>query len=168
MQQYKVGDRVIHMAYGLGKIAALQSKQLFAGESRLYYEVVTAKNTIWVPVDAATPTTLRPLTTKAELSKYADLLKSKPHPLNEDRRMRQTDLNERLKPGTFQAMCEIVRDLNALNWRKPLREADSALLRRVSETLSQEWAIVAGITPIAASQQIDALMAEAKQIHQAQ
>jgi len=168
MQQFKVGDSVIHMAYGLGKIAGLQSKQLFAGEARLYYEVVTAKNTVWVPVESATAATLRPLTTKAELNRYAALLKSKPQPLNDDRRMRQTDLNERLKPGTFQVLCEVVRDLTALNWRKPLREADSALLRRVSETLSQEWAIVAGITPIAAGQQIDALMAEAKQIHLAQ
>ena len=141
---------------------------MFAGEAKLYYEVVTAKNTVWVPVTSATPATLRPLTHKSDLAQYAKILQGKPAPLNEDRRIRQTDLNDRLKPGSFAAMCEVVRDLTALNWRKPLREADAVLLRRVYDNLSHEWALSAGVTVFAAGQQIDALIGESKQAYLAQ
>lgn len=168
MQQFKIGDQVVHASYGLGRVATLQTKQLLAGEAKLYYEVVTAKNTVWVPVESANPATLRSITGKADLAHFSQVLKSKPNSLNEDRRMRQIDLNERLKPGSFGVMCEVVRDLTALSWRKPLRDADAELLRRVYETLSNEWAVAAGISARAAGQQIDALIGESKQAFLAQ
>jgi RNA polymerase-interacting CarD/CdnL/TRCF family regulator len=168
MPRFKIGDQVIHAAYGLGRIVNMQTKQLFAGEAQLYYEVVTAKNTVWVPVDSATATTLRPITGKADLAHFSQVLRAKPMPMSEDRRQRQISLNERLKPGSFGVMCEVVRDLTALSWRKPLRDADAELLRRVHDTLSQEWAVAADLSPYAADQQIDALIGESKQAYLAQ
>jgi RNA polymerase-interacting CarD/CdnL/TRCF family regulator len=168
LTQFKVGDFVVHSAYGLGRVVTLQKKQLSEGEAKLYYEVATQKNNVWVPVNATTTGTLRALTTKADLNSCKEILKAKPQAFNPDRRVRQTQINERLKGGSFQTICEVVRDLTALGWRKPLGEADSALLRRATDTLCQEWAAAADTSMMAAQQQISALIAESKQAYLSQ
>jgi len=161
--QFKVGDFVVHSVYGLGQVINLQKKQLSEGEARLYYEVSIQKNNVWVPVDSKTNgSTLRAITTKADLNRFKEVLKATPQPFSADRRVRQTEVTERLKLGSFQALCEVVRDLTALGWRKPLGEADTALLRRASETLCREWAAAANGTTMDAHQQINALITESK------
>jgi RNA polymerase-interacting CarD/CdnL/TRCF family regulator len=62
-------------------------------------------------------------------------------------------------------MCEIVRDLTARSWRKPLREADTASLRRARERLCQEWAAAEDVTLAEATREVDALLLEARQVY---
>jgi RNA polymerase-interacting CarD/CdnL/TRCF family regulator len=95
------------------------------------------------------------------------VLRLKPAALNKDHRMRQAELNERLKQGSFRSMCEVVRDLTAHGWRKPLSDADAALLRRIHDNLCQEWAMAAGVTVAEVDQQISQLLLEAKHAYQA-
>ena len=165
--RFKIGDSVVHLAHGLGQIVNLEEKRLFGADARLYYEVVTQKNTVWVPVDSQAGSTLRSITAKSELNLFEQIFRRKPEPLNKDHRMRQAELNERLKPGSFQALCEVVRDLTAHGWRKPLSDADAALLRRIHDNLCQEWAMAAGLTVAEVDQQISRLLLEAKHVHQA-
>jgi RNA polymerase-interacting CarD/CdnL/TRCF family regulator len=167
VMRYKIGDSVVHLAHGLGQIVNLEEKRLFGAEARLYYEVVTQKNTVWVPVESQAGSTLRSITSKSDLGDFERVLKLKPEPLNKDHRMRQSELNERLKRGSFQALCEVVRDLTAHGWRKPLSDADAALLRRIYENLCQEWAMAAGLAVTEVDQQISRLLLEAKHAHQA-
>ena len=164
--RFQVGDVVVHLAHGLGRIVNLEKKQLSGAEARLYYEVATQKSTVWVPVESGAEGTLRSLTPKSALNRYQQVLKLKPETLIKDHRLRQIGLNERLKNGAFQALCEVVRDLTAQSWRKPLSDADAALLRRAHDNLCQEWAAAAGLTIIEANQQISALLLESKQAHQ--
>lgn len=164
--RFQVGDVVVHLAHGLGRIVNLEKKQLSGAEARLYYEVATQKSTVWVPVEASPGGTLRSLTPKSDLSRYQQILKLKPQTLIKDHRLRQIGLHERLKNGAFQALCEVVRDLTAHSWRKPLSDADASLLRRAYDNLCQEWAAAAGVTMVEANQQINALLLESKQAHQ--
>ena len=166
MMRFKVGDLVVHLAHGMGHIANLEKKQLFGGEARLYYEVVTQKNTVWVPVDTNAEATLRALTPNSDLGLYQQVLIHKPEMLSQDHRLRQIELNERLKHGSFRTTCEVVRDLTAHGWHKPLSDAGAALLRRTRDNLCQEWAVAAGITVVEANKQVNALLLESKQAHQ--
>lgn len=161
---FKVGDRVVHPTYGVGSIVRLETKQLGEQAAHVYYEIATPKSTIWVPVDAH-PTGLRPITAKSNLVRYRRLLKSRPEPLNHNHQERHLELSERLKQGSFQAKCEIVRDLTAQSWHKRLSEADATLLRLAREGLCQEWAAVEGVSVFEASQEIEGLLGEAKQAH---
>ena len=165
MTQFKVGDYVVHFSYGPGQIVNLEKKQLFGGEARLYYELMTPKNAVWVPVEAASKPTLRSLTSKSELNAYRQILKSKPATLNKEHRVRHLELTDRLKNGSFQVLCEVVRDLTAHGWSKPLSDVDAALLRRVYDNVCQEWSITSNITIVEANKYINALLFEAKQAH---
>jgi CarD family transcriptional regulator len=165
---YKIDDRVVHPTYGVGRVVGLVSKR-FEAEERQFYEVAIERSTVWVPVDNSSHGNgngLRPLTPKADLNRYRRVLQSSPKPLTQDPRQRKLDLQDRLKLGTFQAMCETVRDITARGWLKPLSEADTAMLRKAREGLCQEWAASSDMTVVQATAEVNALLQEARQVHQ--
>jgi len=161
--QFNVGDVVVHPAHGVGRIVKLEEKRLFGAEARLYYELSTAKSTVWVPVEGNLTAALRPVTSKNALAHYRNLLKSRSAALDKDHRQRNLELNARLKDGSFQAVCAVIRDLTAHGWKTPLNDGDAALLRKTRENCYQEWAAAAGVQVTQASQEIEALLAEARQ-----
>jgi len=161
--RFKVGERVVHPAHGIGQIVQIEEKRLFGEEARLYYEVATQKNTVWVPVEVDKTVGLRPLMTKDDLARYRKILKSRPTNLNKDHRQRHLELADRLKQGSFQVMCEVVRDLTARGWQKSLNEADTSSLRKAHEQLCQEWAAAEGVSTTEAAQAIEELLLETKE-----
>jgi CarD family transcriptional regulator len=161
---FSVGDWVVHPLHGVGQVIGLERKQ-FAQAAQLYYEIAIAQGTLWVQVDAP-PAGLRGLTTKSDLPRYRTVLLSLPTPLNKDYHQRRDELRERLKSGTFQVKCEVVRDLTAHGWLKRLSEVDAALLRNARDGLCQEWAGAEAVTVAEATQEVEALLHQARQVYQ--
>lgn len=150
---FAIDDQVVYPTLGLGRVVALVMRRLMGDEEREYYEVTLGKNTVWVPVDSGLPTGLRPLTPRAELGHYRDVLRSCPILLNPDHRQRDADVRTRLRANSFQDLCEVVRDLTARAWDKPLGERDSASLRKSRDALCQEWAAADRVTvPLATAE----------------
>ena len=164
--QFKVGERVVHPAHGIGRIVKIEEKRLFGGEARLYYEVATQKNTVWVPIEAGKTAALRPLMSKDDLARFRGILKGRPTALNKDHRQRHLEVMDRLKQGTLQVVCEVVRDLTARTWQKPLNEADTISLRKAHEQLCHEWAAAKEVSTIQASEEIAALLLETRRMYE--
>jgi RNA polymerase-interacting CarD/CdnL/TRCF family regulator len=78
------------------------------------------------------------VTAKSDLDHYQDLLKSRPVPLHKNYKRRHLELVSRLNQGSFQVVCEVVRDLTAWGWRKPLNRTDTVTLKKTQESLYQE------------------------------
>ncbi len=164
---YNVGDRVVHPAHGVGRIVRLEARRFSEPEARLYYEITIEKGMVWVPVEPHEANGLRPLVTREDLAGYRSMLRSRPAVLNQDRRQRQSELAIRLKQGSFQTMCEVVRDLTARSWKTALGDSDLALLRRVQDNLYQEWAVAEGVSVAEATQEVQVLLEEARQAYRA-
>ncbi|MGH2524181.1 MAG: CarD family transcriptional regulator [Anaerolineales bacterium] len=164
---FKIDDLVIHPAHGMGLITGLVMKRVLEAEARLYYEIAIQRSVVWAPVDDSKANQLRPLTPKKELDHYRDVLRSSPTPLIPDSRQRQLGLRGRLKSGAFQDTCEVVRDLTARGWHKPLNEADGLMLRNTRAGLCQEWAAADGVSVLQATDEVEALLREARQAYQA-
>ncbi len=152
---FKIGETVVHYAHGVGQIMGIEEKAFFDSPSRQYYVISIQNGTLWVPVEAREDAGLRVLSQKGDFKSYRLSLKSQPAALEHDFRKRRSELAERLKEGTFQSMCDIVRDLTALSWHKPLSEADATLLRKIQENMCQEWAASNGISVADASKEIE-------------
>jgi CarD family transcriptional regulator len=161
---FEVNDWLVHPQHGVGRVISLQRRQIASGTSQLYYEIAISKGTIWVPVNGP-PNGLRRLTAKGDLAQYRGLLRSRPKALDKDYRQRQIDLAERLKGGSFRARCEVVRDLSAYRWNKPLTESSAMLFRTAHEMVHEEWAAAAGVTPGEAAEEIEALLLEGRQTY---
>jgi len=162
---FNVGDIVVHPAHGVGQIVKVEEKRFSGKEAGLYYEVMLQKSTIWVPVEAQGASSLRGLTDKRDLAQYRNVLKGRPALLDTDSHKRHLELVQRLRQGSFQVKCEVVRDLTARSWYKPLNEFDSNSLRKVREDLCQEWATAEGISLSEASTEVGALLWEAQQAY---
>lgn len=162
--RFEVGDRVVHPKHGVGRVINLEERRFGQAAARLYYRVALANGTLWVPVDAD-ECGLRKLTSKHHLTQYGSLLRSRPAPLSSNPRQRQLELAERMKLSSFQARCEVVRDLAALGWYKPLGESSSVMLRAAHAALDEEWAAVEGLSTHEASRQVEALLLEGKQAY---
>jgi RNA polymerase-interacting CarD/CdnL/TRCF family regulator len=113
---------------------------------------------MWIRVEAQESSGLRLVTPKSELAHYRDLLKSPPVPLTTNQQQRQLDLVSCLKQGSFQGVCEVMRDLTTWGWQKPLDQADTTTLQKTRDSLYEEWATAAGISSTEASQEIDSLL----------
>lgn len=163
---YQVNDCVVHPAHGVGRVVALAMQRFFDVEARLYYEIAIQRNTVWVPVDTGAASGLRPVTPKSELKRYRRILQSQPVALILDPRQRHLELLNRLKAGLFQTACEIVRDLTARRWLKPLNEMDARTLRKTHAGLCQEWAEAEGVPVAEAIQEVDALLKLGRQTYQ--
>lgn len=155
---FKAGDCVVHPTHGVGHIVRLEERSLAGDEKRLYYVIAADKSTVWVPVDADPAVRLRQLTPRRDLDRYRELLSSDPLSLHKDHYKRQSEMAGRLKEGSFQALCELVRDLTARARQKALNEADSALLQKIRLDLAREWATSSGISLDEAIQEIDHLL----------
>ena len=161
--QFKVGDFVVHPVYGVGHIVQIEEKQFSKSGVRFYYEIALPRSTIWIPVDVDQTVGLRLVTAKSDLEHYRNLLKSPPTPLDKDLPQRHLALAKRLKQSSFPEMCEVVRDLTASNWQRPLASVDKATLRKARERLSQEWAAAADISITEATKEINALLRASRQ-----
>jgi CarD family transcriptional regulator len=159
--QFNVGDLIVHPAHGVGQIVEIEEKQFSEKGESLYYKVVSAKRTVWIPVEAH-EAELRRVTAKSELDRYRKLLKSPPVPLDKNHHRRHLDLVKRLKLGSFQVLCEIVRDLTAWGRRKPLGPSDTTILKRSWENLYEEWATAAGVSTAEATKEVEALLRVAR------
>jgi CarD family transcriptional regulator len=156
--QFKVGDFVVHPVYGMGDIVKIEEKRFSEIGARLYYEIALPRSTIWIPVEAQATVGLRLVTAKSDLDQYRDLIKSRPILLNSNLPKRHVELASRLKEGSFQTMCEVVRDLTASDWQKPLGVTNKTILRKTQQRLYQEWATAADISIAEATKEIATLL----------
>ncbi len=162
--RFEVDDQVVHPKHGVGRVVRLEERRFGQEVTRLYYRVALGNGTIWVPVDA-TECGLRKLTSRGDLARFGSVLRGRPTPLSSNHRQRQLELLERMKLSSFKARCEVVRDLSALGWRKPLGESSAVLLRAAHIALDEEWAAVEGLTVHEAAHRIEALLLEGKQAY---
>ncbi len=160
----EVNDWVVHPQHGVGRVVKLETRHFGTVAAQRYFEIALQKGTIWVPADGPR-NGLRKLTAKGELGRYRGLLRSRPTPLSPDHRQRQLALAERWKESSFQARCEIVRDLAAHRWNKPLNESSSAMLRNASEVLCAEWAAAEGLSVPEATREVEALLQEGREAY---
>ncbi len=156
--RFKVGDCVVHPSHGVGRVVRLEVQKFMAAEGQLFYEITTSRSTVWVPVEAGPDGGLRRLSSKQELAHCRRLLQKSPTLLEPDHRKRQLELAARLRGGSFQTLCEVVRDLTARGRLKPLNEADSSALRRARAAMLQEWAAAANVTLADAAAEVDGLL----------
>ena len=163
---FKIGDSVIHPLYGIGYLVSIEEKEFSEKKICLYYKIALSKRTVWIPVETQEASGLRLVTAEHDLDQYRDLLKSPPVPLEKKHQQRHLDLTSRLKQNSFRVLCEVVRDLTAWSWGKPLGQVDTITLKKTRESLYREWATAAGVSTTEAIKEIDSLLLATKPAYQ--
>ncbi len=157
--RFSANDWLVHPQHGVGRVVRLETRQFGPGTKQEYYEIAITTGTVWVPVEAPARG-LRKLTPKGDLARYRGVLRGRPTPLAEDLKQRRIILFERQKESSFQARCELVRDLTAHSRFKPLNESSDKLLRSARLLLCTEWAAAEGLSVGEATSEVDSLLLE--------
>jgi CarD family transcriptional regulator len=160
--EYSVGDKVVHLQYGPGRIAAVESWELTGGARRYYVvEIPEQGLTVRVPVLQVNEVGMRLAMPKSSLPEVLDTLRSKPRSLPEDYRERQEQVQERLATGEVLQVAEVVRDLSWHRERAHLTKKDTEYLRQGQDLLAGEMALASGDDLAEVSQLIESTMAAA-------
>jgi RNA polymerase-interacting CarD/CdnL/TRCF family regulator len=133
--KFSIGDRVVHPQQGVGYVAKLEEKQFEPNHPRMLCDL-NPDTTVWVPVIIAGLSVER----RERTGQCRQVLQATPRPLTPDRSL-LASLVSHVNQGTITAHCEVVRDLNAFGWHKPLYGAMAEFQRVISNVLSQEWAL---------------------------
>ncbi|MEJ2600081.1 MAG: CarD family transcriptional regulator [Anaerolineales bacterium] len=152
---FKKGDRVVHKNFGVGIVVLIEGVNFSGNGPHLFYRVDFNRTTVWVPVGNRSEGGLRPITPKNHLDQYRALLKSPPVLLDDDFRKRHSELEKRMARGTFQGLCEVIRDLNALSAVKPLNYYERTLFKQSREALVSEWSVTSGLSQSETMGEID-------------
>jgi len=160
---FNVGDQVVHPQHGVGQVVKLEDRAFGSGVTQRYYEVAikSAGSTLWVPFDPPSYG-LRKLADRSDIKNCRSVLAANPSPLTDDARSRQSNLAERLKEGTIQVQCEVVRDLYAFGEHKSLYGTIAGFFRQTQNVLCEEWALVEGITLPEAVQEVTSLLEKSR------
>ena len=159
---FNKGDCVVHRNFGVGIVVSIEGLNLSGNEQRLFYRVDFPKTTVWVPVGNQTEGGLRPITPIGNLDRYRALLKSSAVPLDKDFDKRRCELEKRVDRGTFQGLCEVIRDLNGLKSEKPFNNYEKTLYKRTWEALVLEWSMTSGVSQYETMGEIDRCLAIGK------
>jgi len=161
-RKFKAGDRVVHPQHGLGQVVDLNEKEFTPGAKQQYYEIAIAGgSTVWVPMDLSI-SGLRRLAVKSEIIQCRKILEAHPSPLTEDSRFRHSEQATRLRQGTLQAQCEVVRDLYAFGEHQCMYGTIGAFYQTARDVLCQEWAVVQGVPLAKAVEEIDLLLEKSR------
>jgi CarD family transcriptional regulator len=154
---FRVGDDVIHWAYGLGKIIQLDEKVL-SGQSGKYYVVQIINLTLWVPMTESGQCCLRYLTPAREFPNLFSILSGPGEPLSLDRNERRMQLTQRLKDGSLESICRVIRDLTFYKQTRKTNESDSSILEHSRKLLLNEWSVALSIPPQQAERELKKLL----------
>lgn len=160
---FNQGDRVVHHSFGIGVVVSVDEMDFASTEPRRFYRVDFSNTTVWVPVDDYSKGGLRPITPQDHLARYRNVLQCPPATLDSDFRKRQIELEKRMDKGSFQGLCEVIRDLDALDIEKPLSYSERKLLEQTREALVLEWSTASDLTHLEAMSEINECLYKGRQ-----
>ena len=145
---FKVGDNAVYPGHGVGKVTAIETKEIF-GKKHEFYTIQILENgmKIMIPKDNVDSVGLRPIISKDEANKVIEILKETNVKIdNQTWNRRYREYMEKIKTGSVYEIAEVLRDLFLLKVekelsfgeRKMLDTARSLLLKELSLAKSRE------------------------------
>ncbi len=140
---FKVGDKAVYPAHGVGEITDIQNRAI-GGRERTFYILKIVENgmKIMVPTETASTTGLRKVISRKEAKEVIEILKSSEvavttQPWNR----RYREYMEMLKSGSPSEVAKVLRDLFRLKSDKDLSFGERRLLDTARALLVTELAL---------------------------
>lgn len=143
MVEFKAGDNAVYPGYGVGKVTAVETKEIM-GTSQTFY-VIKIEETgmkVLVPKDKRNSAGLRAVINSSEADKVIDILKRTDVKIDKttwNRRYRE--YVEKIKTGSIFEIAEVLRDLFLLKVDKELSFGERQMLEKARNLLLKELAL---------------------------
>lgn len=150
MQQFKVGDNVVHLSHGVGVVKGIEEREFGPGNKQRFYKLEIHDNgapkKVFVPCDNSQKR-LRPIIKAKEVEEVYKILKKK-EPSEVDHQTwnrRYREYMEKIHTGMVQEIAEVLRALFLLKHDKDLSFGERKLLDQAKTLLVKELSLAQNI-----------------------
>ena len=141
--QFKVGEKVVYPAHGVGVIERVQSRTIAGTEKKFYMlRFLESDMTIMVPMENVASVGLRRIIGKDMVAKVYRILRDKKVEIDQQTwNRRYREYTEKIKTGSVLEIAKVLRDLFVLKGDKELSFGERKMLDTARNLLVKELAI---------------------------
>lgn len=140
---FKVGDLAVYPAQGVGRIEAIETREI-SGQKQDYYIMKILENnmTIMIPVNNVETVGVRDIINNEEVAEVYAIMKKRDIPVdNQTWNRRYREYMEKIKTGSVYEVAEVLRDLYLLKVDKELSFGERKMLDTAQSLLLTELSI---------------------------
>ena len=158
-RMFEVGDLAVYPAHGVGRIEAIESREISGTEQDFYIMKILDNNmTIMIPVHNVTSVGLRDIIDVEEVSRVYEIMKKRDIPAdNQTWNRRYREYTEKIKTGSVYEVAEVLRDLYLLKVDKDLSFGERKMLDTAQSLLLRELSIAKNTDQSTIMSDIDAI-----------
>jgi len=145
MLQFKIGEKVVHPAHGVGEVMGIEKKDI-AGCCQTFYVLKildeTGMKKVMIPTSSVRSVGLREIISEKEANQVYEILRERTISVDEktwNRRFRE--YNEKIKSGSVFEIAEVLRDLYLLKQQKDLSFGERRMLDMARGRLIKELSL---------------------------
>jgi CarD family transcriptional regulator len=159
MSSFKVGDNAVYPGHGVGKIKAIESKEILGGKHTFYsIEILETGMKIMVPTNNTEAVGLRPIISDEEADKVLGILRETNVKIdNQTWNRRYREYMEKIKTGSVYEIAEVLRDLFLLKVDKELSFGERKMLDTARGLLLRELSLAKGKERLEAEDEVKAI-----------
>src|ERR1700757_4304557 len=141
--EFKVGEKVVYPAHGVGVIESLQVRNVSGTQKRFYMlRIVDSEMTIMIPTENVATGGLGRISGKKMVSKVYKILREKKVEVDQQTwNRRYREYTEKIKTGSVLEIAKVLRDLFVLKADKELSFGERKMLDTARNLLVKELAI---------------------------
>src|SRR5438309_9167599 len=140
---FKIGEKVVYPAHGVGVIEGVQTKVISGSERKFYMlRIVDSEMTIMIPTENVQTVGLRRIIGRDMVSKVYKILREKKVEVDQQTwNRRYREYTEKIKTGSVLEIAKVLRDLFVLKADKELSFGERKMLDTARNLLVKELAI---------------------------
>ena len=163
VKKFKVGDLAVYPAHGVGRIDAIESRDV-NGETHDFYIMKVLENgmVIMIPTWNVASVGLRDIIDEKDVSKVYDVMKGKRNANLESQtwNRRYREYMDKIKTGSLYDVAEVFRDLSLLKFTKDLSFGERKLYDTAQILLVKELSTAKNTDEASIAAELDALIEE--------
>jgi len=160
-QTYEVGEYIVHLIYGVGQVKKIERRPI-GGAKRLCYRVRTDDGVFWLPTVNADNRRVRPIASPKHIRNAIKILQKNPKKMSSNYKSRRKRIREVILDGDLSTDMELVRDLNARQFKKGLNMTEQDALDTIIKRFLKEWSLTKGIKIQEARQKLDQFLQKSR------
>ena len=140
---FKVGEKVVYPAHGVGVIEGIQTRVVSGSERKFYMlRILDSDMTIMIPTENVNAVGLRRIIGKDMVAKVYRILRDKKVEIDQQTwNRRYREYTEKIKTGSVLEIAKVLRDLFVLKGDKELSFGERKMLDTARNLLVKELAI---------------------------
>jgi CarD family transcriptional regulator len=159
MVTFKVGENAVYPGHGVGKVTAIETKEIF-GKEHVFYTIQILDNgmKIMIPRDNVESVGLRPIISKEQAGEVIEILKQTNVKIdNQTWNRRYREYMEKIKTGSVFEIAEVLRDLFLLKVEKELSFGERKMLDTARNLLLKELSLATSKQELESQDEVKAI-----------